>query len=77
MMKKKSKSKSKSVSSKSSGLSYTVKSKSVSVSKKKCKSTGKNANNKDYICNPVSGRWVKKSGAAGKKLMMKKKSKYR
>ncbi len=36
---------------------------------KDCKSTGKNAGNSDYICNPETGIWVKKDGPTGKKIL--------
>lgn len=36
---------------------------------KKCSSKSKYAQNSNYICNPKSGRWVKKNGAIGKKLL--------
>ena len=35
---------------------------------KQCNSKSDKASNPDYICNPQSGQWVKKSGAVGKKL---------
>lgn len=36
---------------------------------RECKSTGKNAGNSDYICNPETGIWVKKDGPTGKKIL--------
>jgi hypothetical protein len=36
---------------------------------RECKSTGKNAGNSDYICNPETGLWVKKDGPTGKKIL--------
>jgi hypothetical protein len=36
---------------------------------KQCKDTSINANKPDYICNPTSGRWVKRSGAVGRNIL--------
>lgn len=38
---------------------------------KECNEKHKHANNKDYICNPETGRWVKRGGAAHKKFLKK------
>ena len=39
------------------------------IRKKKCSEKGKYADYPDYICNPASGRWVKKDGPTGKKIL--------
>jgi len=36
---------------------------------KQCKDTSINANKPDYICNPTSGRWVKRNGAVGRNIL--------
>lgn len=36
---------------------------------KVCPQKGKYAGHPDYICNPATGKWVKKSGPTGKSLM--------
>ena len=36
---------------------------------KTCNKKSKYAKNKGYVCNPKTGRWVKKDGVAGKKVM--------
>jgi hypothetical protein len=36
---------------------------------KQCNSSHKNAQDDNYICNPVTGNWVKKDGAIGKKIL--------
>lgn len=39
---------------------------------KNCTNKSKYANNPNYICNPKSGRWVKKTGVIGKNLLSSK-----
>lgn len=36
---------------------------------KNCPQKGKNAKNPNYICNPKTGKWVKKDGPTGKKIL--------
>jgi hypothetical protein len=40
---------------------------------KKCNSNHKNTQDKNYICNPQTGNWVKKDGVVGKKILGKTK----
>jgi hypothetical protein len=41
---------------------------------KTCNSKDPKATNPGYICNPISGRWIKADGACAKKLALAKKS---
>lgn len=39
---------------------------------KNCNKTNPKASNSDYICNPLTGRWVKKTSATGRNVLQQK-----
>ena len=45
------------------------------ITKKRCSTKSKFKGNKSYVCNPKTGRYVKKDGSTGKKIRALKKKK--
>ena len=54
-----------------SPLPYTIHDDPSAKSKKSCSTKSKHATDKDYICNPETGSWVKIGGSVYKKLLKK------